>query len=238
MSTNLLSSSEAAVIAGVTVRDINRVIDEQLLPEGFATVEGGRRIRLAACPLVGFYFRAAKALTAEERRLLIHRFAERITADMADRPFAGWRKADWSVRDGFLTVSLSDFVAEADDRSARLAAAQDMVVEDAAILGGTPVIRGTRIPVHDVAASVAKGMSRECILAAYRGLDETMLDLAVLYAEANPVRGRPRRLASLPADAVVTAERKVARRRRGSDRGAAQAAQSSARQQNRKPAVT
>lgn len=215
MGANLLTPSEAAVVAGVTVRDINRVIDEKLLPEGFTSDVDGRRIELAACPLVGFYFRAAKALTAEERLLLIHRFAERITADMAERPFAGWRKADWSVRDGFLTVSLSDFITEADGRSARLAAAQDMVVEDPAILGGTPVIRGTRIPVHDVAASVAKGMSRERILAAYRGLDETMLDLAVLYAEANPVRGRPRRLAALPADAVVTAERKVARRRRG-----------------------
>jgi uncharacterized protein (DUF433 family) len=215
MGANLLTPSEAAVVAGVTVRDINRVIDEKLLPEGFTSDVDGRRIQLAACPLVGFYFRAAKALTAEERLLLIRRFAERITGDMADHPFAAWRKADWSVRDGFLTVSLSEFVAEADDRSTRLAAAQDMVVEDADILGGTPVIRGTRIPVHDVAASAAAGMSRERILAAYRGLDETMLDLAVLYAEANPVRGRPRRLASLPAKAVVTAKRKVARRSRG-----------------------
>ncbi len=214
MGGNLLTPNEAAVVAGVTVRDINRVIDERLLPEGFTSDVDGRRIELAACPLVGFYFRAAKALTAEERLRLIRRFAERITADMADRPFAGWRKADWSVRDGFLTVSLSDFVAEADDRSARLAAAQDMVMEDSAILGGTAVIRGTRIPVHDVAASVATGMSRERVLAAYRGLDEAMLDLAVLYAEANPVRGRPCRVAALPAKAVVTAERTVARRRR------------------------
>ncbi len=215
MGGNLLTPNEAAVVAGVTVRDINRVIDERLLPEGFTSDVDGRRIELAACPLVGFYFRAAKALTAEERLRLIRRFAERITADMAGHPFAGWRKADWSVRDGFLTVSLSDFVAEADDRSARLAAAQDMVMEDSAILGGTAVIRGTRIPVHDVAASVATGMSRERVLAAYRGLDEAMLDLAVLYAEANPVRGRPCRVAALPAKAVVTAERTVARRRRG-----------------------
>jgi uncharacterized protein (DUF433 family) len=215
MVANLLTPSEAAVVAGVTVRDINRVIDEKLLPEGFTSDVDGRRIQLAACPLVGFYFRAAKALTAEERLLLIRRFAERITGDMADRPFAGWHKTDWSVRDDFLTVSLSDFVAEADERSGRLAAVQDMVVEDPAILGGAAVIRGTRIPVHDVAASVAAGMSRECVLAAYRVLDDTVLDLAVLYVEANPVRGRPRRLTSLPANAVVAAERKVARRRRG-----------------------
>lgn len=215
MRASLVTPSEAAIVAGVTVRDINRVIDEKILPEGFTTVEDGRRIQLAACPLVGFYFRAARALTAEERLLLIHRFSERITSDMAGHPFAGWRQADWTLRDGFLTVNLSDFVAEADDRAARLAAAREMVVEDSAILGGTPVIRATRIPVYDVIASVAAGLPRERILAAYPGLDETMVDLAVLYAEANPVRGRPRRFASLPANAVVTSERTIPRRRRG-----------------------
>ena len=215
MRASLLTPSEAAVVAGVTVRDINRVIDEKILPEGFTTVEDGRRVQLAACPLVGFYFRAAKALTAEERLLLIHRFSERITGDMADHPFAGWSKADWTVRDGFLTVSLSDFVAEADDRSARLAAAREMVVEDTAILGGTPVIRGTRIPVYDVVASLAAGFPRERILAAYPGLDDTMVDLANRLRRGQPgARPAPPLLTALPPDATITAERTVPRHRR------------------------
>jgi len=83
MCADLLTPAEAAVIASVTVRDINRVIDEKILPERFYSSEDGRRIRLAACPLVGFYFHAAKALTAEERLRLIGRFSERITSDMA-----------------------------------------------------------------------------------------------------------------------------------------------------------
>ena len=214
MRTDLLTPAEAAVVASVTVRDINRVIDEKILPEGFYSADDGRHVRLVACPLVGFYFRAAKALTAEHRLLLIHRFSERITSDTANRPLASWRDDDWTLRDGFLTVSLSEFVADADDRSIRLAAAQDMVVEDPAILGGTPIIRGTRIPVYDVVASVTAGLPRARILAAYPGLDEASLDLAVLYAEANPVRGRPRRFAALPKNAVVIAERTVPRRRR------------------------
>lgn len=215
MNTELLTPAEAAIIASVSVRDVNRVIDEKILPEGLYTVADGRRVRLAACPLVGFYFRAAGALTAEERLRLIGRFSERMAGRPAESPLSGWRTADWTVKDGFLTVDLKDFVADADDRAARLAAAQDMVVEDPAILGGTPVIRGTRIPVYDVVASVAAGLPRERILAAYPGLDEDTLDLAVLYAEANPVRGRPRRFTSLPANAVATVERKVPRRRRG-----------------------
>jgi len=204
MHADLLTPAEAAVVASVTVRDINRVIDEKILPDGFYTVEGGRRVRLAACPMVGFYFRAARALTSEERLLVIRRYSERLD---------GAAPRDHTVHDGFLSVDLGGFVAEADERALRLAEAQEMVVEDAAILGGTPVIRGTRIPVFDVIASLAAGMPRERVLAAYPGLDETALDLALLFAEATPVRGRPRRSPALPAGATVVSERKVARRR-------------------------
>jgi hypothetical protein len=156
---DLLTLPEAAVVAGVTMRDINRVIDEKLLPERFYTLGGGRHLHVAACPLVGFYFHAAKALTAEERGLLIRRLCERIGPTMTRRPIARWRKhsrpGDWIVDDGFLTVNLWEFATGAEDRHAKLAEAHERVVEDPDILGGTPVILGTRLPVYDIAASVA-----------------------------------------------------------------------------------
>lgn len=214
MVASLLTPNEAAVVAGVTLRDVNRVIDERILPERFYSVADGRRVHLAACPLVGFYFRAARALTAEERLTLIGRFSERITAPLLARPFEGWAEADWRVDDDFLSVSLSPFVVEADTRGARLAAARARVVEDPAILSGMPVVRGTRIPVHDLAASVAAGLPREGILAAYPGLDAETLDLAMLYAEAHPARGRPRRLSVVPPEGRPTVDRTVPRRRR------------------------
>jgi uncharacterized protein (DUF433 family) len=212
----LLTPSEAAVVASVTVRDINRAIDEKILPERFYTLEGGRRLQVTACPLVGFYFHAAKALTAEERGLLILRLSERIGPEMARRPIAQWRKgsrpADWTVHDGFLTVSLWEFATGAEDRHAKLAEAREMVVGDADILDGTPVIRGTRVPVYDVAASVAAGLSRERIRSAYPGLDDRMIELAAIYAAATPPRGRPRRPRMPAPGAKVVSERKVARR--------------------------
>lgn len=211
MNTDLLTLTETAFVASVSVRDVNRVIDENILPEGFYTTGNGRHVRLVACPLVGFYFRSAKALTSEERVSLIRRFSERIAGGIST---AEWRAADWTIRDGFLTVSLSDFVAEADDRATRLAKAQALIVEDPEILSGTPVLRGTRIPVHDVVASLNAGVARDRILSAYAGLDEETLDLAALYAEATPVRGRPRRFAVLPSDAAVISGRTVPRRRR------------------------
>lgn len=214
---DLLTPPEAAMIAHVTVRDINRVIDEKLLPESFYTLEGGRHLHVAACPLVGFYFHAARALTSEERGRLIRRISERIAPETTRRPAARWRAHsrpdDWTVHDGFLTVSLWEFATGAEDRHARLAEAREIVVEDPDILSGTPVVRGTRIPVHDIAASVAAGLPRERIHAAYPALDDRSIDLAVLYAEAAPLRGRPRKpLAPVPGARLIS-ESKVARRR-------------------------
>jgi uncharacterized protein (DUF433 family) len=116
------------------------------------------------------------------------------------------------VHDGFLTVSLWEFAINAEDRHAKLAEAREMVVEDPDILDSTPVIRGTRIPVYDVAASVAAGLPHERIRAAYSGLDDRAIELAAIYAEATPPRGRPRRPAVLAPDARIVSERKAARR--------------------------
>ncbi len=67
-----------------------------------------------------------------------------------------------------------------------------MVVEDPEILSGTPVIKGTRVPVHDVAASFEAGISIERILSAYPSLKEGQVELAAVYARAFPAPKRPK----------------------------------------------
>jgi uncharacterized protein (DUF433 family) len=68
----------------------------------------------------------------------------------------------------------------------------DTIVSDPEILGGMPVIKGTQVLVYDVAASVQAGIPRDRILAAYPTIKEHHLDLAVAYAEANPLQGQTR----------------------------------------------
>src|SRR4051794_30323533 len=97
----LLTPPEAAIVSSVTVRDVNRVIDEKILPARFYTLDGGRRLHVMACPLVGFYFHSAKALTSEERGRLIQRFSERLGPELTRKTTARWRRrsrpADWTV---------------------------------------------------------------------------------------------------------------------------------------------
>jgi uncharacterized protein (DUF433 family) len=72
--------------------------------------------------------------------------------------------------------------------------ADDTIISDPEILGGMPVIKGTRVLVHDLAASVKAGILRDRILAAYPTIKEHHLDLVVAYAEANPLRRRTSKL--------------------------------------------
>jgi uncharacterized protein (DUF433 family) len=100
---------------------------------------------------------------------------------------------DFVVAERFLTVRFDDLWKSVDDRLHRLAEAEEMVVEDPEILSGTPVIRGTRIPVYSVAALFDAGTSIQEILEMYPRLTAAQVELASIYAKAVPQRGRPKR---------------------------------------------
>jgi uncharacterized protein (DUF433 family) len=213
MMTDMLKPTEAAVVARVALRDVNRVIDERLLPEGFFSMDDGRRVSASGCTLIAFYFDSARRLTSEERLFAIREAGSRLHRFRA-RALDTLLNEDWTVRDDFLTIDMAPFVRRTTERLERLDAARRMVVSDPEILGGTPVIRGTRVPVHDVAASVAAGLAPEGILADWPSLAENQIELAVIYAEANPARGRPRMTDTLPKGAVVVTDRRVPRCRK------------------------
>jgi len=209
---DMLRTSEAAIVASVALRDVNRVIDEGILPAGLFSVDKGRFVTPAGCAFIAFYFETARRLTSEERLRAINSIEPRLRKwQQADFKLA---KEDCIYRQDFLTIDLGPFVKRTGRELKRLNAARELVVSTPDILGGTPVIRGTRVPAHDVAASVAAGHSLEDVLAAYPALDANKVALAKLYADANPLRGRPRAAMTLPEGATLRSDRTVARQKR------------------------
>ena len=203
----LLTPSEAAVVASVTVRNVNRAIDEAILPRRFLHLkDGGRWVKSDGCAFVRFYVHTATRLTAEERTRVIQSLG-----GAAGTPTTG----AWVFKDDVITLNFDRFVDETSARHASLRRARARVSEDPDILGGAPTLKGTRIGVHDIAAAVAAGTPEARLRAAYPGLADEDIELATLYAEANPVRGRPRRPAALPPGVEVISERTVTRRPRG-----------------------
>ena len=197
-----LTPSEAAVVAGVSVRDVHRIIDEHILPDSFFDTRDARSFKSQACVFISFYFGAADRLTSEERLR---------TIALAIRHSRDWTTSTKVVKDGFLAVDFAPFWNSVDERLLRLNAARAQVSVDDEILSGTPVIKGTRVPVYDIAASVVAGIPMERILSAYPSINREQVDLAALYAEANPQRGRPRRRMALPAGAKIISSRRKLR---------------------------
>jgi uncharacterized protein (DUF433 family) len=75
----------------------------------------------------------------------------------------------------------------------QLAHIEEMVVSDPEIMRGTPVFKGTRIPVDLVADMLAQGATAKEILEGYPTLNEEHVAFAPLYMLAFPRRGRPNR---------------------------------------------
>jgi uncharacterized protein (DUF433 family) len=80
-----------------------------------------------------------------------------------------------------------------ESRLKQLARMEEMVVSDPEIMHGTPVFKGTRVPVDLVADMLAQGATEEEILEGYPTLSKENIAMAPLYMRAFPRRGRPSR---------------------------------------------
>jgi uncharacterized protein (DUF433 family) len=70
--------------------------------------------------------------------------------------------------------------------------AHHLVISDPEILGGDPVFRGTRVPVHLIASLVGQGSSMRDLLEAYPRLTAEIIQAAPIYAAAYPLTERPK----------------------------------------------
>ncbi len=206
MGNEMLKTAEAAIVANVEPSYINRAIDENILPSVYFRRENGRSVRADACALIAFYAETAKLLTAEMRKEMINSLI-----DLQNQMHREGPAPDMLIHDGVVTVDFGPILKRTREALERLSEARDMVVTSPDILGGTPVIRGTRVPVYDVAA-VAAQIPIDEVLKDYPSLSADQVDLAKLYAKANPLRGRPKMVMAPPEKAVIRASYKVRRR--------------------------
>ena len=58
----------------------------------------------------------------------------------------------------------------------------EQIVQDPAIIGGVPVIRGTRVPVYVILESMESGCSQEDILRDYPSLTPEKIRAAIHFA--------------------------------------------------------
>lgn len=208
----MLRATEAAVVSDTPLREVNRTVDEHILPAGSYSVGRVRRFSPSACMMIAFYHASADDLTKIKRTHFINKVGPRLQ-HLTIQTIQSRLQEDWSLKDGFVTIDFAPFMERALHRLEQLREANEMVARSIDVMGGVPVIRRTRVPVHDVGASVKAGYSMERIRGAYPGLNDRQIQLAALYAEANPPKGRPRASSKLP-DTTIISERRTTRRRK------------------------
>lgn len=91
-----------------------------------------------------------------------------------------------------MRVALTEDLLDTFGRATRYVRLRDEYVEtNPNVMGGVPVIRGTRMPVRTLAQLIEGGESLEALREDYPHIPNEAYDVAVLWTRANPRRGRP-----------------------------------------------
>ena len=175
--TALFTPAEAAVLSRLSLKAVNNAIDKKTVMA--RRTRAGRLLDEPAVVYLSLERRLGGDTTPEFRR--------RLFAEIAAAP----KRRVVSV--GALKVDVGESRREVVERVKELRRAERLVTVNPEIMGGNPVFRGTRVPVHQVAELLAKGETVESLREDYPRVSEEMIGLAPIYAAAHPLRGRPRK---------------------------------------------
>jgi uncharacterized protein (DUF433 family) len=213
MNTNLLiPTAEAAFIATLSDRHMNRVVDEQLMPgELFEQQGSARRFTRLSAAFAKFYFDDRSWLVASARRQVLDELTQRVgQLQTKDDVFALLSLPDrfnWKVANFSVEVDMAPYVADVFSRVKDVNQAHALVTLSQDVMGGVAVFAGTRVPLDMVLGSIAAGVDMDRLKASYAFLTDAHIQAAQVYDEVHPRRGRPRRL----ADTNTTSLRRVNR---------------------------
>lgn len=167
-------------MTGLSIKAVNNAIDKKTISP-VAGREGGRLLDARALMSLSIDRRLSAAIaTPELRRKVFDALAE------APRNVV-------SLEGGLIKIDLREPRRALAAALRELRRVKRLVVSDPEILGGDPVFRDTRVPVHMIAELIAQGSPPAELRESYPRLTAEMIRLAPIYAVAYPLRGRPRR---------------------------------------------
>ena len=175
----LLTRNEIAEISGVSINAVNKALEQRVAK---ARRQRGRTL-LAADEAAAF------ALLSELPIGLSIKFKREIRNWIVKRNPAEAEEFELSRA---LRIAMTENAADVAKRALDYVRLREKYVEvDPGKMGGTPVIRGTRVPVRTLAQLVEGGESPQALKEDYPHIPEEAYEVAALWAKGNPRRGRP-----------------------------------------------
>lgn len=179
---NPYTPAQAAAVTGLPLLAIHKAIEYRLIRP--KVVREGRSLhRLLSKPQVLYLQLEAnglRCLPLATRRQIARAVEQAPLADMIPVSHGG-----------ALVVEIKAARKRVEGALRRLVRVERMIVSDPEVMKGTPVYRGTRIPVHAIAGMLAEGATLQEIVEGYPALTREAVALAPVYAKAYPRRGRP-----------------------------------------------
>jgi uncharacterized protein (DUF433 family) len=209
-----VSTAEAAFIAGLNDRQMNRVVDEQLVPPSLLGQEGStRRFARLSAAFARFYFDTEQLLVANARRQVFEELTQRVEQLQTKREVFALlvmpNDLSWKVVRAGMEIDMLPFITQAFVRAKEVDDADALVSTDPEVMGGAPCFAGTRVPIDIVLASLENGIDKERLRDSYRFLTDAHIAAAQVYTQVHPRRGRPRRLADSNSPQLRRASRVV-----------------------------
>lgn len=102
-------------MAGVELREVNRVIDEGILPKDLFTTDNGRHVVPIRCIFIAFYVGSAERLTAKERIFVMRAAGDRLR-NQINKALRASLKEDWrAFRSGDLVNQVLEISTDGED---------------------------------------------------------------------------------------------------------------------------
>ena len=181
-----LTLREAAELAGVTKTTVEKAVEAKVIrPQtGPARLRGGST-RYVPLHAVAFFAALKQAnlvdLPVRLKKMLWSELLRRESPELAPVEFSPGT-----------VLHLDDLANEAFEAAVRYRASRDAhIVSDPETLGGTPVIRGTRITVYSVLGRLQDGDNVDDLVSDNPDVPREAFEAAAIFARAHPLRGRP-----------------------------------------------
>jgi uncharacterized protein (DUF433 family) len=184
-----LTPREVAELSGAPKRVIEKAIAERILTVQFrASAWGGAGHQRRMLPPHAVAF-AALISKLELRLSTAHK--KRLATRLSRMGSGEARTARVELAHA-VEINVGLLIGDVMDRTAHYVKARDkFIISDEAIMGGTPVICGTRVTVYSVLGQIKNGDTVEDIMADNPDLSREAIEAAITYARSHPLMGRP-----------------------------------------------
>jgi uncharacterized protein (DUF433 family) len=173
-------------LSGTPRHVVEKAIEERVLRVHTSARDGANGRRMLPMHAVVYAMVVSKLdlrLTAAHKKRLFGKLAQLKSADM--------HKARVELAPA-VEIDVGRLVGDVLERAERYRTVRDESIQiDDAIMGGTPIIRGTRMTVYSVLGRIDHGETIDDVLADNPDLSRDTLEAAVTYARTHPLMGRP-----------------------------------------------